>query len=94
MLNVMRHLKSNDPFCKIIFKRKRKGLVNDNSAAKRSRSRSLSANDETPYASKEKKMSKAEYSPYSKHLGHYGPDDKYNNFKDKLLEEFHEKKKQ
>lgn len=44
MLNVMRHLKSNDPFSKIIFKKKRKGLGNnDNSAAKRSRSRS--AND-------------------------------------------------
>jgi len=50
MLNVMRHLKSNDPFSKIIFKKKRKGLNNnDNSAAKRSRSRS--ADDETPYGS-------------------------------------------
>jgi hypothetical protein len=50
MLNIMRHLKSNDPFCKIIFKKKVKALINDNSANKKSHTRSV--NDETPYASK------------------------------------------
>jgi hypothetical protein len=56
----MRHLKSNDPFCRIIFQRKRKNLINDKSQGRRSVSHSFSANDDTPYGSKEKRMPQAE----------------------------------
>jgi hypothetical protein len=85
----MRHLKSNDPFCRIIFQRKRKNLINDDkSRGRRSVSHSFSVNDDTPYGSKEKRMPQAESSPYSKHQISYGPENKYNDYKDKLLDEF------